>query len=113
MCLFLVQKEQETMLTAGECEPRSHHTGHNCFYRTLAEGTLDIITVVDELGTIVYKSPSAEQQLGHRPEDFVGRNLFECIHPDDISRARATFDECRRNDAPTAPMAKRNAMNDA
>jgi PAS domain S-box-containing protein len=83
---------------------RSHHTDHHCFYRALAEGALDIITVVDEFGTIVYKSPSAEQQLGHRPDDFVGRNMFEFIHPDDISRAHATFDECRRNDAPSAPV---------
>ena len=59
-------------------------TGHHCFYRALAEGALDIITVVDEFGTIVYKSPSTEQHLGHRPEEFLGRNLFEFVHPDDI-----------------------------
>jgi hypothetical protein len=34
---------------------------HHCFYRTLAEDALDIITVVDEFGTIVYTSPSSEQ----------------------------------------------------
>ena len=81
-------------------EPRRHH----CFYRALAEDALDIITVVDEFGTIVYKSPSSEQHLGHRPEEFLGRNLFEFVHPDDIARARATLDECRTNDTASPPV---------
>jgi PAS domain S-box-containing protein len=54
--------------------------------------------VVDEFGTIVYKSPSTEQHLGYRPDDLIGRNLFEFVHPDDIPRVRASFDDCRRRD---------------
>ena len=80
--------------------PASHH----CFYRALAEGALDIITVVDEFGTIVYKSPSSELQLGHRPEEYLGRNIFEFIHPDDIARARATLDQSRQNGAASPPV---------
>ena len=78
--------------------------GHHCFYRALAESALDIITVVDEFGTIVYKSPSSEQHLGHRPEECLGRNIFEFVHPDDIARARATLDESRHNDTASPPV---------
>ena len=77
---------------------------HHCFYRTLAEDALDIITVVDEFGTIVYTSPSSEQCLGHRSDEFLGRNLFEFIHPDDIARARGTLDECRTKDTVSPPV---------
>jgi two-component system, cell cycle sensor histidine kinase and response regulator CckA len=76
---------------------QTYPTGHHCFYRALAEGALDIITVVDEFGTIVYKSPSTEQHLGYRPEELIGRNLFEFVHPDDIPRVRDAFDESRKN----------------
>src|ERR1044071_1426861 len=83
------------------------HTGHYCFYRALAEGALDIITVVDEFGTIVSKSPPTEQHLGYRPESLIGRNLFEFVHPDDIPRVRAAFDDCRKNDTATPPIEHR------
>jgi PAS domain S-box-containing protein len=81
--------------------------GHRCFYRALAEGALDIITVVDEFGTVVYKSPSSEQHLGYRPEELIGRNLFEFVHPDDILRVRAAFDDSRRNETASAPIEHR------
>ncbi|HET9267481.1 MAG TPA: ATP-binding protein [Vicinamibacterales bacterium] len=85
--------------------PRS--TDHHCFYRALAEGALDIITVVDEFGTIVYKSPSAKQHLGYDPEELIGRNLFEFVHQDDIARVRAAFDEGRKNGTASAPIEHR------
>jgi PAS domain S-box-containing protein len=86
---------------------RAQSTDHHCFYRTLAEGALDIITVVDEFGTIVYKSPSAKEHLGYRPEELVGRNLFEFVHQDDIARVRAAFDDSRTNDTASAPIEHR------
>ena len=86
---------------------RTYPTGHYCFYRALAEGALDIITVVDEFGTIVYKSPSTATHLGYRPEDLIGRNLFEFVHPDDIPRVRDAFDDCRKNDSASAPVEHR------
>jgi PAS domain S-box-containing protein len=97
---FLFGKEADD---AGHTYP----TGHHCFYRALAEGALDIITVVDEFGTIVYKSPSTEKHLGYRPEDLIGRNLFEFVHSDDIPRVRAAFDESRKNDTASPPIEHR------
>jgi PAS domain S-box-containing protein len=92
---------------AGDDDDARSETGHHCFYRALAEGALDVITAVDEFGTIVYKSPSAEEHLGYRPESLIGRNLFEFVHPDDIQRVRAAFDECRRNGTASAPIEHR------
>ncbi|HEV8392634.1 MAG TPA: ATP-binding protein [Vicinamibacterales bacterium] len=86
---------------------QTYPNGHYCFYRALAEGALDIITVVDEFGTIVYKSPSTEQHLGYRPDELIGRNLFEFVHSDDIPRVRAAFDDSRRNDSASAPIEHR------
>jgi PAS domain S-box-containing protein len=86
---------------------RTHSTDHHCFYRALAEGALDIITVVDEFGTIVYKSPSAKQHLGYDPEELIGRNLFEFVHQDDIARVRTAFEEGRKKGTESSPIEHR------
>jgi PAS domain S-box-containing protein len=92
---------------AGDDDAARTQTGHRCFYRALAEGALDIITVVDEFGTIVYTSPSTEQHLGYAPETLIGHNLFEFVHANDIPRVRAAFEECHKNDVATAPIEHR------
>lgn len=52
-------------------------------FRSLIENALDIITVVDEQGTIHYASPSMERVLGYSPDDRTGTNMFGLLHPDD------------------------------
>ena len=65
-------------------------------YRSLIENALDIITVVDEQGTIHYASPSMERVLGYSPRDRIGTNMFGLLHPDDrenvIRRVFSSFD---------------------
>ncbi|WP_435361188.1 histidine kinase N-terminal 7TM domain-containing protein [Haloarchaeobius sp. DFWS5] len=52
-------------------------------YRTLLDRSLDIITVIDETGTITYESPSIEPVLGYDSADLVGESAFDYIHPED------------------------------
>ena len=52
-------------------------------FRSLIENALDIITVVDEQGTIHYASPSMERVLGYSPRDRIGTNMFGLLHPED------------------------------
>ncbi|HEX8362702.1 MAG TPA: PAS domain S-box protein [Longimicrobium sp.] len=53
-------------------------------FRRLIENAQDNILIVDETGTMTYQSPSVERILGHTPEELVGKNAFEYIHPDDV-----------------------------
>jgi PAS domain S-box-containing protein len=55
------------------------------YFKPLVESSLDIITVVTATGIILYESPSVERILGYRPEERVGKSLFEFLHPDDVS----------------------------
>jgi PAS domain S-box-containing protein len=55
------------------------------------ENSPDAVTIINEDGTIRYESPSYERLLGVKPEDRLGNNLFERIHPDDITRAAELF----------------------
>jgi two-component system, sensor histidine kinase and response regulator len=51
-------------------------------FRRLIENAQDYITLVDTEGTILYESPSVEL-LGYQPEELVGQNVLEFVHPDD------------------------------
>ncbi|MBI5590901.1 MAG: PAS domain S-box protein [Deltaproteobacteria bacterium] len=54
------------------------------YFRLLIENSSDLITVLDGDGIIRYESPSLERILGYKPEELVGENVFEFVHPDDL-----------------------------
>ncbi|WP_255168136.1 PAS domain S-box protein [Natrononativus amylolyticus] len=60
-------------------------------FSSLIENTSDVVTVLDEHGTIRYESPSISEVLGYDPEELVGERIFDYIHPDDIGDAAAVF----------------------
>ncbi|MGH3106070.1 MAG: PAS domain S-box protein, partial [Rubrobacteraceae bacterium] len=62
-------------------------------YRSLVQHTSDTITVLDASGTIIYISPAVERMTGYRPEERVGTNAFDSVHPDDRERASGIFAE--------------------
>ncbi len=51
----------------------------------------DVVTIVDTDGTITYASGSARRVLGYDPDDLVGENLFDHVHPDGRETAMETF----------------------
>ena len=59
--------------------------------RALIENTSDIISIINEDGTIRYESPSIERILGYRPEDLIGKNVLDFVHPDDIAATVGTL----------------------
>jgi PAS domain S-box-containing protein len=61
------------------------------YFRRLTENALDVITILDAGGTILYESPSVQQVFGYAPEDYRGHELFEFVHPEDIAGIRAAF----------------------
>ncbi len=63
------------------------------YYRLVVEHAPDIVSVFDLDGLIRFKNPAVERTLGYTPEEMIGRNEFEIIHPDDHSKVRAALDE--------------------
>jgi PAS domain S-box-containing protein len=55
------------------------------------ERTQDVVTVLDESGTIQYENRAVERVLGYDPGDRVGDHAFEPIHPDDREAVVAAF----------------------
>jgi PAS domain S-box-containing protein len=62
-------------------------------YRLLAENANDVIVRIGLDGTRRYISPSCRGLYGFAPEELVGKDVFEFIHPDDRDKARAALRE--------------------
>jgi PAS domain S-box-containing protein len=59
--------------------------------RALIEIGRDNISLLAADGTLLWESPSTDSTLGYAPDQFLGRNMFELIHPDDQGWTRELF----------------------
>lgn len=60
-------------------------------FRTLVENTYDYIYEASVDGKFLYLSSKHKDILGYEPQEFIGRDLFELIHPDDRPAVMAEF----------------------
>jgi PAS domain S-box-containing protein len=56
------------------------------WYRTLVEEVNDLATVVDPDGRITYVSPAVTRILGYDPDELIGHEGYEFVHPEDRDR---------------------------
>lgn len=61
------------------------------WYRRLLEESSDVIVLLDTEGVLEYVSPSMERLLGYAPEQLVGEDGFDYIHPEDRHQAMQEF----------------------
>ncbi|GIF04139.1 sensor domain-containing diguanylate cyclase [Actinoplanes siamensis] len=52
----------------------------------------DITAIVRTDGLVTYLNPAVERIIGGAPEDFLGRNMLDLIHPGDVQRIGAEMD---------------------
>lgn len=52
-------------------------------FQAFIEQSTDIVTVLDADGTYEYQSPSSERVVGYEPEELLGENAFQYVHPED------------------------------
>jgi PAS domain S-box-containing protein len=62
-------------------------------FRSLVQNSSDIITVLSPNGTIRYESPSIQRILGYHPDELVGNNAFDYVHPEDRPIVQQIFEE--------------------
>ncbi len=67
-------------------------------FRALIENSSDLVAVIDGAGIFEFQSPSSERILGYRPEELVGRNVFDFTHPDDAGLSQGSFAELVRGE---------------
>lgn len=60
-------------------------------YRLLAENASDLISRHCTDGTYLYASPASRMLLGYEPEELIGQNVQQSIHPDDLSAVEQSY----------------------
>jgi len=81
-------------------------------FRSLIENAQDVITVLNEDGTIHYASPAIERVLGYRPDERVGANMCELIHPEDREDFERQLEQAFRRPGPTPVVVYRDQHRD-
>jgi PAS domain S-box-containing protein len=56
------------------------------WFRSVTQGSSDIIVVLDAQGRTIYESPSTAKALGFPPGHLLGRSPMVVVHPEDAAR---------------------------
>lgn len=64
-------------------------------FKGLIEYSHDPVITYSESGIIKYASPAIERVLGYQVQEFVGTNVLQHIHPDDINLRQQKFEELK------------------
>jgi PAS domain S-box-containing protein len=68
-------------------------------FRVLFEKSLDLVSVVDAAGLLLYASPSHEWVVGYMPAELVGKNMLEFVHPEDLQQVQGALLEIQQKPA--------------
>jgi len=52
-------------------------------FQSLVRNSIDVQLIADATGRITYESAAVERVRGYRPEERIGRNVLDDVHPDD------------------------------
>ena len=61
------------------------------WFEALVRHNVDAIVVLSPDAVLTYASPSAEDLLGYKVSDWMGRDALELVHPDDIAIVAESF----------------------
>ena len=62
-------------------------------YKLITENSHDIVTLMNMEGDYVFITPSIKDTMGYEPEEIIGRNTSEFIHPDDLPMIQSSMGE--------------------
>ncbi|KDE56069.1 PAS domain S-box protein [Methanoculleus sp. MH98A] len=77
----LQEKTEELALLNRALQESEEH------FRSLIENASDIILLLDMQGRITYASPSVNQIGGYEPDNLIGTDVLDLIHPEDAPKA--------------------------
>ena len=61
-------------------------------YRNLIDNLMDTVVELDSQGNFTFVSPQVFVLTGYKPEELIGKNSLEFIHPDDLKTVTNVFE---------------------
>ena len=74
-----------------------HLAGTETRFRSLAQNSSDVLTLVDRHGIVSYQSSAASRVFGLTAAGLVGRPIFDWVHPEDLLTFTAALDRAQHN----------------
>jgi PAS domain S-box-containing protein len=87
-----LEKEISDRKSAQEDVERSQQ-----YYKALIEHAPDVVVVFDDEERALFVSPAFERTFGYAPEEVLGKELLDHIHPDDRDNLAVTAEEAGKN----------------
>jgi PAS domain S-box-containing protein len=72
-------------------EPEFEPKKDEQFLRIILDNMVDMVNMLDTNGVFSFATPSHERILGYKPEEMIGTNAFEYLHPEDRERVVCSF----------------------
>lgn len=69
-------------------------------FRVLVENAMDVISLLDESGKILYQSPSVERVYGYTQTELMGNNVLTLVHPEDRDGTAAKLGKLLQGTSP-------------
>lgn len=69
-----------------------HRQQREARFRVMIENSADGISLISPEGIMLEKSPAVRHILGYAPEELIGDNFIELVHPDDRAEAQKLFE---------------------
>ncbi len=73
-------------------------------FRAMVEACPDVVTILDRSGVVRYENPAVARVLGYGPQELVGKNAIEMVHPDDVPGVTAALARVADGQGPTTPL---------
>lgn len=73
------------------------HLKNEDIFRSMIQNSTDIVTLIDKNGIICYSSSSIKDILGYSENELLNRNVFEFVHPEDLSLMVSEFEYALEN----------------
>ncbi len=64
--------------------------------RDLLQNSADGITLLDADGRVIWESPATTNTQGYYPVQWIGKEVLQLVHPDDVPELRTVLDELAR-----------------
>jgi len=81
-------------------------------FQALVEYSSDAIVLADATGKMLFLSHTAERLLGYPISERLGKNIFDHLHPDDVGKAQALFEELLNEPGVPKTLVVRNLHHD-
>jgi PAS domain S-box-containing protein len=99
-CRVVAQKNRRSDPNAniGRTAPADEDT-----YRSIVENVSEVLALIGADSTIQYVNSYIEKALGYRNDEVKGRNVFDFVHPEDVTRAAEEYSDTLQHEGERAP----------